>query len=309
MESKQESAKSPYQVMEDRFKMLFHEYWTQGNEEVLPQIIDEGCSIVDFTTQSDYQKLDRGPEGMKQLAKKLRTAFSDLKADVQMVLNGAGDEGNRVACFVTFQGHHSGPLEIVLNNEGKRECIKPTGDKVYISSVNMTNWNEQGKMTEFKLSCDMLALIRNCGWESNMNRRLVQEFYNEILNGCVTNRERLSQYLWPDCEINDPATPFLPSTTTGVEAFEQCISMYHQAFHNLHYEIKDIFCGGNKVIVHWHATGVQYGRFLEREPNRQCFSTDGISTWTFISGKIKKVINHWDLTTLYKQLGQLNRPE
>ena len=109
-----------------------------------------------------------GPEGMKQLATMMRTAFPDLQVTVEDLIA----EGDKVVARWTFTGTQQGDLPKVPEGdlpkvpEGDLEGILPnvraTGKQVTIAGITILHI-EAGKVVEAHVSSDRLGLRQQLG--------------------------------------------------------------------------------------------------------------------------------------------------
>lgn len=89
-----------------------------------------------------------GPEGYRTLFSQMRTAFSDLKVDLEAMV--ADEESIGFAYTVT--GTHTGSFMGML----------PTGNKVHFRGMQLSKFHE-GKMVERWGSSDQLSMLQQLG--------------------------------------------------------------------------------------------------------------------------------------------------
>ena len=123
---------------------FYEQVWGKGNVEV--------CDVV---FAKDYVRHDLrpsqappGPEGMKRIAADFRSAFPDLRFDVDIVI--AEDEF--VAARWTASGTHLGAWG----------AVEPTGRRASFSGVNIYRF-ENGKVAELWNHRDDLGLMEQVG--------------------------------------------------------------------------------------------------------------------------------------------------
>ena len=92
--------------------------------------------------------LPKGPEAMRQIIKRYRTAFPDSRFTVEEQIV----EGDLVATRWTSQGTHKGPLR----------DIAPTNKKVKLSGLTL-NRISRGKVVESWSNWDALGLMQQIG--------------------------------------------------------------------------------------------------------------------------------------------------
>lgn len=90
----------------------------------------------------------RGPAGMKQIAADFRSAFPDLRFEVEIVIA----EDDFVAARWTASGNHLGSWG----------AVEPTGSRATFSGVNIYRF-ENGKVAELWNHRDDLGLMEQVG--------------------------------------------------------------------------------------------------------------------------------------------------
>ncbi|WP_299291170.1 ester cyclase [uncultured Mucilaginibacter sp.] len=90
-----------------------------------------------------------GPEGYIKFFKMMRTAFPDLKVEVEQLV---ADE-DKVAFAYTITGTHEGVF---------MEEVQPTGKKIKARGMQISKF-ENGKMTERWGSSDELGILKQLG--------------------------------------------------------------------------------------------------------------------------------------------------
>ena len=94
----------------------------------------------------------QGRAGLTTILTKMRTAFPDMRLDVQGVIG----EGDRVAVRVTFSGTHTGPLTMV------RLPLAPTNKTVKVDQIHVLR-AANGKLVEAWFGNDALSMFRQLG--------------------------------------------------------------------------------------------------------------------------------------------------
>jgi predicted ester cyclase len=83
------------------FRRVYEEGLNWGNLAVADELIDP-----DFLDREAHPGGNRGPESFRQLITMLRTAFPDLRFEIEDLIA----EGDTVAGRLTMNGTHEGPL-------------------------------------------------------------------------------------------------------------------------------------------------------------------------------------------------------
>lgn len=94
----------------------------------------------------------QGRTGFASIVTKLRTAFPDLRMNVEDVIA----EGDRCMVRVTFTGTHTGPLAFV------RMPLAPTGKRVEVDQIHVVR-AANGKIVEHWFGQDAMAMYRQLG--------------------------------------------------------------------------------------------------------------------------------------------------
>lgn len=89
-----------------------------------------------------------GPEGYRMFFTQMRTAFPDMKAAVETMLQ----EDDTIAFAYTLTGTHQGPLM----------GIAPTGKKIKIRGMQISKFKD-GKMVERWGSSDQMGMLQQLG--------------------------------------------------------------------------------------------------------------------------------------------------
>ena len=89
----------------------------------------------------------------------------------------------------------------------------------------------------------------------------------------------------------------------GLEEYKQFVTMYRNAFPDIHYTIEDGIAQGDKVVLRWTVTGTHKGDLMGVSPTgKQCKGT-GITINRFSGGKIQESWNNFDAFGMLQQLG------
>ena len=130
-------------------------------------------------------------------------------------------------------------------------------------------------------------------------KRLVQRFYDEVLNGGQLNV--LDELLTPDAIYRNPAL----GNPTSVEGVKQRLAGLRRAFPDLCYTVENIIADGDRVVVQFVLEGTQRGDFLGIAPTGKTVRTLGITSYRFIDGQITEILVLADFVTVLRQLGVL----
>ena len=124
-------------------RRVFEEVFNKGNLEILPKLFTPNYSF-----NSPLGMELKGPEGFKQLATVLRTAFPDILVTIDDMFA----EGDKVATRFTITGTFKGEMM----------GIAPTGKKAAVAGIVITRW-EGDKEVEAWESLDTLGFYQQLG--------------------------------------------------------------------------------------------------------------------------------------------------
>jgi steroid delta-isomerase-like uncharacterized protein len=136
---------------------VLRELWEKGDMSVADEVFTK-----DFVRHDPHNPDVIGPEGNKDLAQKLRSAFPDLNIEIHD-LAAAED---RVIYYFTVRGTHLGTFA----------GIAPTNAKVKVENFCVSKFNDAGKSTDTWVCSDYLGVIRQIVtamsfWQKLMNIR------------------------------------------------------------------------------------------------------------------------------------------
>jgi steroid delta-isomerase-like uncharacterized protein len=138
-----EGAKEILNLNKSVCKRFFEELHNKGNLEIIYELVDPNVVSHDpFPGQA------QGAQGLKETMKIFRTAFPDLRVEV----NDTIAEGDKVMNKFTVTGTHKGEF---MN-------MAPTGKKISYEEVVILRL-ENGKIVEHWAVADALALMQQIG--------------------------------------------------------------------------------------------------------------------------------------------------
>jgi steroid delta-isomerase-like uncharacterized protein len=127
----------------DLIRRFYDEGWTKNNLDVYDELVTE-----DFTDHQAMPGLPPGREGFKALNVMFRSAFPDLRVDVDNVVA----EDDKVGCRWRSTGTHQGELF----------GIPPTGKKVDVTATVFYRV-DNGRLAEGWIARDDVGLMRQLG--------------------------------------------------------------------------------------------------------------------------------------------------
>ena len=134
-----------------------------------------------------------------------------------------------------------------------------------------------------------------------LSRRLFEEVWNKgnlaVLNELIAN----------DHVNSGPGT--LPGLPTGPEGAKQFVTMYRNAFPDVHLTIDEQIAEGDKVVTRWTAHGTHQGELLGIPATGKSSTVTGISVDRIVNGKIVESWGIFDQFGMMQQLGVIPTPE
>jgi steroid delta-isomerase-like uncharacterized protein len=121
----------------------FEELHNQGNLSLVEELVS-----ADFVNHDAPPNTPGGPAGLRAIVTMLRTAFPDLRIDINELIA----EGDKVVARTTFRGTQSGPFF----------GIPPTGRHVEQEQIHILRFVD-GKAVEHRAVRDDLTMMRQLG--------------------------------------------------------------------------------------------------------------------------------------------------
>ena len=131
---------------------------SEGNKALMRQIYDvintgdvdraDELLAEDMVEHEEFPGLDPGREGFKQFVRTFRSAFPDLRFEIEDMIA----EGDRVAARVTMTGTH----------EGEFMGMPASGKQIRVSSIDIGRF-ENGKGVEHWGATDTMAMMQQLG--------------------------------------------------------------------------------------------------------------------------------------------------
>ena len=117
--------------------------------------------------------------------------------------------------------------------------------------------------------------------------------------------------LWSQGQLNlidqicDPGyTAHIPLIgRVDISGLKQAVGVFRKAFPDLRFDVKDIVSEGDKVAVHWIATGTSKGELMGYPPNGKTASVHGLSVIEFKGDRVLRDWAEFDVVELMQSLG------
>ena len=132
------------------------------------------------------------------------------------------------------------------------------------------------------------------------NRHAASEFFRLIWN--EKEESAIDRFIAVDVAGNDP------KFGVGRESFRKQLKEWHAAFPNLHFDVREILCEGDRVVTRWHLSGTHSGAdFQGIKASGKSVSVDGVSIDTIKDGVVLDGFDAWDSLGFRQQLGIIPR--
>ena len=284
----------------DSYRRINQEAWSQGK-----------LAVVDEAVAPDYVYHEptlgdvRGPAGLKQTIAMYRSAYPDLQFTIDDLIG----EGDLVALRWLAAGTQKGALI----------GVPATGLKTTSVGINIARF-AGGKIVEEWSSWDVMGLMQQLGavkpprpgpesylWtapskitgepgEPATNKLLVLRVKAQFWNGKDVGGLDVTHHA--NAIGHDPAFPGPPS----YESYRQACLMYQVAFPDFHVNMDLVFAEGDKVVVHWVATGTQEGELMGIPASGKAVQFTGITIYRVADGKIAETWWAYDALGVVQQI-------
>ena len=140
---------------------------------------------------------------------------------------------------------------------------------------------------------------------SETNKTVVRRFFEEVWN--KGNLTVLNEIIAKDHVSSGPGT--LPGLPAGPEGSKQLVTVYRNAFPDLHFTIDEQIAEGDKVVTRWTAHGTHQGELVGIPATGKSSTVTGISIDRVVNGKIAESWGIFDQFGMMQQLGVIPVPE
>jgi steroid delta-isomerase-like uncharacterized protein len=132
-------------------------------------------------------------------------------------------------------------------------------------------------------------------------RRLFEEVWNK------GNLTVLNEIIAKDHVSSGPGT--LPGLPAGPEGSKQLVTVYRNAFPDVHFTIDEQIAEGDKVVTRWTAHGTHQGELVGIPATGKSSTVTGIALDRIVNGKIAESWGIFDQFGMMQQLGVIPVPE
>ena len=136
---------------------------------------------------------------------------------------------------------------------------------------------------------------------STENEDLVRRFFEEFCNG--RRAEVADEIVAPDYVSHGPQAP----PAEGPEGVKARVGLYQESVDG-HWDIKELWSSGDRVVALWTGTGTHQGELMGVEATGKPIEVDAISIFRIADGQIAEEWTVWDALGLLQQVGAVPAP-
>jgi steroid delta-isomerase-like uncharacterized protein len=140
---------------------------------------------------------------------------------------------------------------------------------------------------------------------TDTNKTVSRRFLEEVWN--KRNMAVLNEIIANDHVNSGPGT--LPGLPTGPEGSKQFVTMYLNAFPDVHFKIDEQIAEGDKVVTRWTASGTHKGELAGIPATGKSSTVTGINVDRIVNGKLVESWSIFDQFGMMQQLGVIPMPE
>jgi steroid delta-isomerase-like uncharacterized protein len=140
---------------------------------------------------------------------------------------------------------------------------------------------------------------------SETNKAVVRRFFEEVWNKGKLNV--LDEIIAKDHVSSGPGS--LPGLPTGPEGSKQFVTVYRNAFPDVHFTIDDQLAEGDQVVTRWTGHGTHQGELAGIPATGKSSTVTGININRIVNGKIAESWGVFDQFGMMQQLGVIPTPE
>ena len=137
------------------------------------------------------------------------------------------------------------------------------------------------------------------------NKTVSRRFFDEVFGKGKLNV--LDEIIAKDNVNSGPGS--LPGLPTGPEGAKQLITIYRNAFPDVHFTIDEQIAEGDKVVTRWTALGTHQGELAGIPATGKSSTVTGIAVDRLVNGKITESWGIFDEFGMMQQLGVIPTPE
>jgi steroid delta-isomerase-like uncharacterized protein len=128
------------------------------------------------------------------------------------------------------------------------------------------------------------------------NKALSRRFWEEVFNG--RNLDLIDEFCGPNFVLHG-----MSNQESNAEGLKQMLSMWFNAFPDIHVTIDDLFAEGDRCAVRWTWRGTHKGEMMGIPPTGKQVTAMGIDIEHIVGGKFVEVWTFEDEPYMMQQLG------
>ena len=136
---------------------------------------------------------------------------------------------------------------------------------------------------------------------SSENEELVRRFFEEFCNG--RRGEVADEIVASDFISHGPQAP----PAAGPDGVRARVGLYQESVDG-HWNVKEIFSSGDRVVALWTGTGTHQGELMGVSPTGRPIEVDAISVFRIADDQIAEEWTVWDALGLLQQVGAVPAP-
>jgi len=140
---------------------------------------------------------------------------------------------------------------------------------------------------------------------SETNKTVSRRFFEEVFGKGKLNL--LDEIIANDHVNSGPGS--LPGLPNGPEGTKQLVTVYRNAFPDVHFTIDEQIAEGDKVVTRWSAHGTHQGELAGIPATGKTSTVTGIAVDRLVNGKIAESWGIFDQFGMMQQLGVIPTPE
>ena len=140
---------------------------------------------------------------------------------------------------------------------------------------------------------------------SETNKTVSRRFFEEVFGKGELNV--LDEIITKDHVNSGPGNP--PGLPNGPEGTKQLVTMYRNAFPDVHFTIDEQIAEGDKVVTRWTGHGTHQGELFGIPATGKSSTVTGIAVDRIANGKIAESWGIFDQFGMMQQLGVIPTPE
>ena len=140
---------------------------------------------------------------------------------------------------------------------------------------------------------------------SETNKTVSRRFFEEVFGKGKLNV--LDEIIAKDHINSGPGS--ILGLPTGPEGTKQLVTVYRNAFPDVHFTIDEQIAEGDKVVTRWSAHGTHQGELAGIPATGKSSTVTGIAVDRIVNGKIAESWGIFDEFGMMQQLGAIPMPE